>query len=840
MNHNKEEIVCFLDDSERFFGYVSYNGFTNELLKQTEYSEEEISYAILEQCLLQSIRREYVVFDRNIWKEARKYFKDSFRNLSSMPLLPVVDKNGQLMCFAWDDEEANQEIRMLDELMEREDSVLGFRDVFPEYDGVTVYGFNELVYYFIMYLKQQGILFNAKDEMWVQCGEWKRLDTSKESFLEHKNFIIYGEGNVHKKEKKIEKRDSVSAEFECINQIYELNFCKGKINDTEEKFHSFLNRMAHRQIGIIGTDLCAFNAYDLLLKYGMDIACFISEADQEKTEFLFGKKVISMAEAMERIGEMEFIEPCSQYSALGNREVNCYHYYFGLRRNQKIFFLKDYIDIPDSGLLNVLNNIILNSKCKLVLFGDFSFCLQLKRIIQVKNQEIDERIVYCDILQEHTVEIQRIKKIEANTIKETDICLILMPEHYHFSPYQIYHWEKNILEKIHTRLKELCLNNFIDYPTHNTAMLEYTNDQERPVCPDLKAGKIIIGCIEPYSGNIFFRGLLDNHPDVLILDYSSLNSNLYTVCTRLSEEKAADILALFWQLFEVDYIQDPENIWNSEKRRIFHEKMQEMLSVKEKFTSQELFVMIHIAHAKMWGKDVNDISEMTIYWEPHCVPINQCEEYSIWLDKAAASGCILNLVRDSRIRSGSVLGTAKKEKRPFGVWVFPTVLHSPDEQKNESLSWKRITVKFEDLKCNPQKHLHSLCGQLGIAWSDTLLQTTLHGEQEFYGSVTGFDLAPVYRIHEEFFSTFDRFRIDLITGPWQKKYGYPYIESLEFGRRELQDMFQKEFRFESMIQWQSDEEKNAVHKWVWKLISSLLWKARRVEIMERKEKMFEA
>ena len=42
MNHNKEEIVCFLDDSERFFGYVSYNGFTNELLKQTEYSEEEI------------------------------------------------------------------------------------------------------------------------------------------------------------------------------------------------------------------------------------------------------------------------------------------------------------------------------------------------------------------------------------------------------------------------------------------------------------------------------------------------------------------------------------------------------------------------------------------------------------------------------------------------------------------------------------------------------------------------------------------------------------------------------------------------------------------------------
>ena len=147
-------------------------------------------------------------------------------------------------------------------------------------------------------------------------------------------------------------------------------------------------------------------------------------------------------------------------------------------------------------------------------------------------------------------------------------------------------------------------------------------------------------------------------------------------------------------------------------------------------------------------------------------------------------------------------------------------------------------VKFEDLKCKPHEQLHALCDQLEIPWSDTLMQTTLHGEQEFYGEVTGFDLAPVYRTHEEFFSAFDRFRISLIAGAWRKKYGYPYVSSLGFSRRELQEMFAKEFRFENKIYYSGEAEKIACGKRVRKFISDLLWAVRREEIMDQKKNTF--
>ena len=61
----------------------------------------------------------------------------------------------------------------------------------------------------------------------------------------------------------------------------------------------------------------------------------------------------------------------------------------------------------------------------------------------------------------------------------------------------------------------------------------------------------------------------------------------------------------------------------------------------------------------------------------------------------------------------------------------------------------------------------------------------------------GFDLKPVYNVYENFFSEFDRMRLMIIDAPWRKKYGYPYVEPDQFTRKELQEMFLKEFRFEN-------------------------------------------
>lgn len=161
------------------------------------------------------------------------------------------------------------------------------------------------------------------------------------------------------------------------------------------------------------------------------------------------------------------------------------------------------------------------------------------------------------------------------------------------------------------------------------------------------------------------------------------------------------------------------------------------------------------------------------------------------------------------------------------------MLRYPNAEKKEYEGWKRLVIRFEDLKCNPQKELLMICDKLGIAWSDTLLETTVHGELASFHGVSGFDLRPVYRTYEEYFSEFDRFRISLITGPWQKQYGYPYVNSLDFNRCELREMFKKRFRFEEKLVFYSDEEKLVFRKWLSGLISDCLQMTRRKEILER-------
>ena len=118
------------------------------------------------------------------------------------------------------------------------------------------------------------------------------------------------------------------------------------------------------------------------------------------------------------------------------------------------------------------------------------------------------------------------------------------------------------------------------------------------------------------------------------------------------------------------------------------------------------------------------------------------------------------------------------------------------------------------------------CEKTGLVWSDMLLNV-----KTSYKSVSGFDPAPVYRTWEEYFSSFDRFRISLITEPWQKRYDYPYVCSLDFNRRQLQEMFLKKFRFEENWVFGDQELENAFLKWRQKMINDRLWIVRRTDIL---------
>lgn len=206
-----DEIVCVYEgsDAENFVGIITY------------YS---LLYAL---SLDGAILKEYVLLDQDIWRNAREIFRKRKRGIREMIPLSVLNKDYQLVCFAYQDEDANREIRMLRELRETL-GVLQFTDVFPEYKCVRIHEFNELAYFFAEYLRAQNIQVQVDGAMWQDF-----FASGKYQGPEYECLNIYAEGTWEKKSNLKENLlRSASVEFECIDKIYEINIKNDLIKNT--------------------------------------------------------------------------------------------------------------------------------------------------------------------------------------------------------------------------------------------------------------------------------------------------------------------------------------------------------------------------------------------------------------------------------------------------------------------------------------------------------------------------------------------------------------------------------------------------------------------------------
>lgn len=801
LDGHRDEPVCVLDETGKFIGMVTYT-------------------SLMGRDLAEAYECDFVVMDEYIWENGREFFKRHETDpLGRKKILPVVDREHRLMCFAWEDWLANREIRMLWELMEQDDA-LGFSDVYPEYDCVTIYECNELAYYLLQYLRKLGIPVNTCGKVWEELGIYERAD----AVPEYRNFVVYGEG-VGLQQEDIELRESVSVEFELIDHIYEENICSGKINDAVGTIYNVLDRIKGRQIVMIGTDQKALDAYDFIMGKGVDICCFIEEDPEKWNKVILGKRVISREKALEELEDGVFINVNDQHSAWGFGETDFYHY-MGYKRNESFFLLRDYIEVPCNGLQNILKHLVEYSEQRVILLGDMWLCRELQRRIG------DEKIL-CD----DTFEIKDASEDETG---KDDVYLYVLPEHYGYDLER----KEMIYQTIHKNCQkfflEKGLTNATEYIMPSLTFLENKSDVGDCTDSTLKVGKVIIGANNTCSGNVFFRGILDNHPNIIVMDYGDnkyLNNNLHSICIRLALEEKSDIISSFWKLCSEDM--DRCNVkMKFPNKELFEKSMARMIEETEVCTSQDLFVMIHIAYAQMWGKKIGTLSDMVIYWEPHTVDKQKVEEYADWLGGVAPKNYIVNVTRNAYIRSGSSLGSLVRLEAK--IWqgnileALGRALNYPNQDKKEYEGWERMVLRFEDLKCNAQEELLKLCNKLDIPWSDTLLETTSNGAKSSFRGVSGFDLAPVYRTYEEYFSEFDRFRISLIVSPWQRMYGYPYVNFLNFSRRELQEMFLKAFRFEEKIVYQDEEQRIRVHNARQNLVDFNLQKTRRKEVLREK------
>lgn len=757
----------------------------------------------------------YLTLDDTFWKRAKEYFTSH----KEAETIPVLSREGRNLGYAWQDREADREIRMLRELREQK-HMIGFLDLYSNCKGVLIHDCNELAWSMREYLIESGVAVNVDGRFWGELGIEKRGNDS----CDNRGYEIWAEG-VHQKsgDWKQERLRSASVEFECVNEIYEANIKAGRITDVGGDVDFLLDRLrTEAQIVIRGTGTMAQDAYDWLLANGIEICAFQSGRASYGRRYLFGKPILNREAVDQKYEKAVILECAAKNSAWGFGDVDAYDYE-GYERNKRYFLLRDYTEVPENNLAHLC------MKKTLVFTGDIRLCNRVYRYLKQCGVETDH-FVYWNILAENEAEVRKfqIPVTDIMELSENHILMLVLPQ-YSFDGY-LTREAAGKRDAYIEKFKECGINDWSEYFSGVKKCIHLEIEGEKFRKKELQPKGVMLGVTSAFSGNLLIRQSLAGHPQVILIeDYSVINNELYYICVRLAEEKASDILPVFWNMYrrEMEVDRGYPTFFDKDKEK-FNQKMEQLLSMDEKFTSQELFVMFHIAYSIMYGKEISELGNMVIYWEPHMWDRGYAREWAYWFWDKNVKGYTLDVLRNSYARAGSCLRYSCADTQ--WQWRMRSIYSlRPRKRRSEH----EYIVRFEDLKCHPKETLSQLCDCLGICFDNSLMETTVHGEIVFYdGAITGFDTKPAYNLYEEFFSVFDRMRICLLNRTYHKENGYAYVNCLDFSRRELQEMFLKDFRWEH-TQGITDGK---TQESIWneqRNLRYLLWQERRIEVTER-------
>lgn len=717
-----------------------------------------------------AISEKSLIIGDNIWKDCIGFLKEGGK--SQIELFPIKNERDELIAYGYQDSEANRELRMLKELRNNVNA-LQFTDVFPKYKEVIIYGCNELAIAFAKYLENVGgIKVSTIGNYWDYFG-YKNEYSSEggEEILK-----IYAEGFSTEGDLYHTLKRSVSPEFEYIDKIYEANVLGGRIRDTIGSFNDLINKLRNEQeIVVLGVDREAQDTYDLLLKQGIDISAFAVE--EKRRETLLGKKVMCISEAISFFQAPVFLDYKTSHGALGS-ELTEYFDYLGYARNKQIFLLKDYTDIPTSNLVHILYG------KHVLLTGDPKLCELLSNYLySVENGQI----------------FVKYTNLGEPVSREADDILCLVIPDYHSGIRKVGKTKK---EKLKQQLSNMKFVDYTEYFVSSRvfALIDvYLNQNiEKYTIFDLLPKGILLGRIPGWSGNFFFRGIMDGHPEILMIpSFYDLNNNLFYYCIRLAGIPSDNILERFWEMYNCEACEKESDFPNPER---FNKIIKKYLHLKKSFTSQELFVLFHLAYAQMLnGESETDISKLVIYWEPHLVSREEFPFFALWLEDEKVNGQTIAFRRNNIIRTGSACARrAEGNNIPSAYTTMFGDVPFEDKDSIQYHNWIEFKMRFEDIKLYPKENLMKICERLGITWSNTMLQTTCADKPLEYRGSVDFDLKPVFNRYDDFLSEFDCFRISLACSPYQKRYGYPYENCLKFTRSELQELFIKPFLFDEI------------------------------------------
>lgn len=365
-----------------------------------------------------------------------------------------------------------------------------------------------------------------------------------------------------------------------------------------------------------------------------------------------------------------------------------------------------------------------------------------------------------------------------------------------------------------------------------------------------------IACISFYgrSGSVFLQSLLDSHPNILMLpglylmDYGAFWNNLN------SNMKKENIIDTFCQKYE--YIFDTKKRYDAPKEEPWNDlayycrydemgdNQNEIININQKvfmtelyrcldklniITRRDFFKAIQIAYFYACNRKYKFDDEPLIVYPMHTSLVSKTTHQ--WALEDFPDAKILYTVREPI----SNLGSAIKYQINFHMFRYnsPSFLFyslgmlTGPVSLYENFNFDNIVaVRLEDLHLNSEETLNKLCAFLKIKWNSSLLESTFNGLKwwNFRDTlkVNGFNKSIVNRNYDEFFTNFDRFRIEnLLRDIYENwDYGEKYFENDKM----IAELIKYPFKFEKKINYDNEEEKSITRTQLTKLLNEFLEK----------------
>lgn len=753
------------------------------------------------------IEGETLIWGTDIFENGRRIFKKYYGISSNeVCLVPVYDQDNTLVCFAYEDELANRQMRELRELQEpyKSDKLIRFQEVYSNINVVKISGCNELAFAAREYLTNCGIQVITSGKYWNYLLQ--ETDQDNNTYSDYEVMEIYAEGTWEKKKNlRMELIRTVGVCFEFIDKIYMNNVKAGQICDTNKCITDLPSYLKNRKVVVISYKKQGLELYAYLRLHGIEVVAFIDRTYKQGPSVL-GIPVWSENQVV-NAEDVVILNPNEKNSAYGHIHVDSMDYY-GFIRNEKYICVQDYIKIEGNFFEQYAKD------KPIVFWGNPYFC---KYLMSGYEQDFGKKdCYYLNVFDENLEAIQDIRTIEKQDLPENSIILFVSITSGTWI-YPFAQEKSRYLDELDTVYwEENC-----DYYCNEGSLLNFNLNKR------VDGGRNInylIGQIPGGAGTFLLRGIIDGHPHILTLpNHDIVNENLLRIGMMLSQVKKEHMYEVFCKLlrdFNNNAAFRVQNQYFSEEFETYFEE--ELDRYDDAFGPVSIMNAIVVAYNRVNGKNVANDQKYYIYWEQHGGWRDNCDLHKKNIE-GSCDAAIVNMFRNEIIRSG---GTVKRDltvevSKELGCDTEATTDVFGFAQSGEAFIEKEdfksnIVLSFENLKLNPKEEMKKFCRSSGLEWNDCFLE--IQEGFVFPGYKNGFDLKPVYNAYEEYFNGLDRMKLELMHSYTQKIHGYPYVEMKGYSWFELQELFYKDFKFEKLCTYDSNkklQKKKEVMRLMW-------------------------